>query len=114
MGIPAGGNVVSNLTGANENNVRGLIRQLRSDKAAGEMLDYDNLTIKNLIKEMKDDKVTLKMVGDALGGDQDQQRLGIFFDAMHRGKATRQTLSKALNDYESLIDNNDLVSKQFI
>lgn len=114
MGIPAGGNVVSNLTGANENNVRGLIRQLKTDKAAGEMLDYDNLTIKNLIKEMKDDKVTLKMVGDALGGDQDQQRLGIFFDAMHRGKATKQTLAKALNDYESLIDNNDLVSKQFI
>ena len=113
LGLPVGGSLASNAFGKN-GNIRGLVSQLRSDARAADMLTMDNETIQKLKREVKDNKVLLKMIGDNLGGEQDDQRIGMFFDAFHRFDIDNKSLGKSLRDYMNLIDKDDLVSKQFV
>ena len=86
-------------------------------KLATNIVPGDENNIRNLSGQLKTDWVLNKIIGENYGRLEDQNHIGMFFDAFHKAGVTPQRLATALNDLKGngfTGFKDELVSDSFI
>ena len=76
--------------------------------------EYNN-NLRNLIGQLRTDKVLSKMVGENFKAQDDTEHMSIFYDMFKKNGVSAVKLARALNDLKLGIDEqNSLVEKKYI
>lgn len=84
-------------------------------RAASNVISSDQVNMRNLLAQLKNDKYISNIVANYYNQIQDQKHLELFFDAFTKAGVDRSRLQKALSDLRDAVDeNNTLVRKDFV
>ena len=83
-----------------------------ADRDVSEKLGINSDNIRNLVTRLKDDKIIKQIVAENYGKAEDNQHIGIFFDAYSKAGNNARRVADALNDMKKF--KGDLVTNDYI
>ena len=83
-----------------------------ADRDVSEKLGINSDNIRNLVTRLKDDKIIKQIVAENYGKAEDNQHIGIFFDAYSKAGNNARRVTDALNDMKKF--KGDLVTNDYI